>query len=61
MKEIVKNAEIIKNLVLENVQTRQNTISPGVLTSNQGDYLACLKIDHEQMEELLKSDQAHWA
>ena len=49
----------IHGLIKENSQSKGNPHC--LLTRGEQTYLECLEIKHAKLEELLRSDEAHWA
>ena len=46
-------------MVQGNVRCEANP--DGLLTRKEGEYLACLELQHVKLEELMRKDEAHWA
>ena len=49
----------IRELIKQN--SKSKTIPGGLLTRGEQKYLDCLEIKKVELEELLRSDEAHWA
>ena len=59
MTAVKKTIKIAEELFIENAQTRENP--DGLLRNDQSKYLACLKVKHADLENLLSQDEAYWA
>ena len=48
----------VRGKIRANMLNEQNSL--GLLTSDQNDYLQCLEMNHRDLEQLLRKDEAKW-
>ena len=59
MAAINERVDDLKNLIRENTVNEVN--ENGLLTKSQADYFDCLDVKPQQLEQLLRQDEEHWA
>ena len=59
MKVIQEKVDIVIATIKANVQSVDNPT--GLLMRGEAEYLKCLQIKNERLEELMRQDEAHWA
>ena len=48
----------VRGKIRANMLNEQNSL--GLLTSDQNDYLQCLEMNHRDLEQLFRKDEAKW-
>ena len=59
MSQIHEGISKVQCVIRANVFNKKN--QDGLLTSGEASYLKCLQMQHVQLEEILRKDEAHWA
>ena len=59
MSEIHERLSNVHVIVRENLTSEKNP--DGLLTAGEANYIKCLQLQHTELEELLRQDEAHWA